>query len=91
MAKPQSARIKFWEFYIDVHKLNEGLKRNDYDCVMNILNSVKEEQQTFFTRATYQILCNEIRYSHYHFKKLILHSGIILYFNQHNMFGIIEL
>ncbi|XP_043522519.1 protein PFF0380w-like [Frieseomelitta varia] len=74
LAKPQSARIRFWKFYIDVHKLHEGLKRNDYDYVMNILNSVKEEQQTFFTRATYQILCNEIRYSHYHFKKLILHS-----------------
>ncbi|KAK1130371.1 hypothetical protein K0M31_018503 [Melipona bicolor] len=71
---PQSTRITFREFYIDVHKLHEGLKHNDYDYIMNILNSVKEEQQTFFTRACYQILCNEIIYSHCHLKKLILHS-----------------
>ncbi|CAD1477024.1 unnamed protein product, partial [Heterotrigona itama] len=75
LPKPHSTRIKFWKFYVDiVHKLHVGFKHNDYDYVMNILNSVKEEQQTFFTHACYQILCNKIRHSHYHLKKLILHA-----------------
>ncbi|CAK9812024.1 hypothetical protein ANTPLA_LOCUS7261 [Anthophora plagiata] len=76
LSEPPSAhgRTKFWKFYVDVHSLQKGLEHNDYDYVMNILNSAKEDQESFFSRACYQILCNEIKYSQYYLSKLISHT-----------------
>ncbi|CAK9823365.1 hypothetical protein ANTRET_LOCUS1725 [Anthophora retusa] len=76
LPEPNSAhgRTKFWKFYVDVYSLQKGLEHNDYDYVMNILNSAKEDQESFFSRACYQILCNEIKYSQYYLSKLISHT-----------------
>lgn len=51
---------------------------------MNILNSVKKDQQSFFTHTCYQILCNEIKY--YCLNKLIEYymqiiNNLIKYYN----------
>ncbi|CAK9800425.1 hypothetical protein ANTQUA_LOCUS2445 [Anthophora quadrimaculata] len=70
----EHGRTKFWKFYVDVHSLQKGLEHHDYDYVMNILNSAKEDQESFFSRACYQILCNEIKYSQYYLSKLISHT-----------------
>ncbi|XP_012141183.2 uncharacterized protein LOC105662543 [Megachile rotundata] len=76
LARPYSVhgRKKFWKFYIDVYSLQQGLENNDYDHVMKILNSVKETEQSVFTCACYQILCNEIMHSQYHLSKLIVEA-----------------
>lgn len=42
---------------------------------MNIFNSARKDQQSFFTRVCYQILCNEIKYSPYRLNKLISYAG----------------
>lgn len=41
---------------------------------MNIRNSVRKDQQSFFTHVCYQILCNEIKYSPYHLNMFISHA-----------------
>ncbi|XP_076625531.1 uncharacterized protein LOC143343955 isoform X2 [Colletes latitarsis] len=76
LPKPYSrhSREKFWKFYIKLRSLQEGLMHNDYDHVMEILNSVKEKEKTVFTRACYRILCNEIQYSQYQLNNLLLNA-----------------
>lgn len=77
LPNPYSAhgRRKFWKFYVDVYSLREGLKHNDYKYVVNILNAVKKDQQSAYTRACYHILSNEIKYSQYRLTKLVSQSG----------------
>ncbi|XP_043250610.1 uncharacterized protein LOC122396358 [Colletes gigas] len=76
LPKPYSrhSREKFWKFYIKLRSLQEGLMHDDYDHVMEILNSVKEKEKTVFTRACYRILCNEIQYSQYQLSNLLLNA-----------------
>ncbi|XP_029038226.2 reticulocyte-binding protein homolog 1-like isoform X2 [Osmia bicornis bicornis] len=73
LAEPSSAlgRRKFFPFYQEVHRLQEGLENNDYDRVMKILNSVQKNQGTLFANACYQILSKKIIRSHHHLSKLI--------------------
>ncbi|XP_053982924.1 MATH and LRR domain-containing protein PFE0570w-like isoform X2 [Hylaeus volcanicus] len=72
LPKPYSlhGRNKNWKFYIDVYSLQEGLKHNNYKHVMKILNKIKQKEKTFYTRACYRILKNEIHYSQYRLSKL---------------------
>ncbi|XP_076761437.1 uncharacterized protein LOC143429647 [Xylocopa sonorina] len=67
-------RAQFSDFYKDLYNLQEGLKHDNYNQVMKILNSVKEDQKSLFNRACYQILSKEIKYSPYRLSKLILSS-----------------
>ncbi|XP_026672182.1 uncharacterized protein LOC108628238 isoform X2 [Ceratina calcarata] len=72
LSKPCSAlsRSRFPEVYLNIRRLEEGLIHDNYTHIMSILNGVRNEEQSSFTKATYQILCNQIKYSPYKLTKI---------------------
>lgn len=71
---PHGRRI-FWKFYLDVQSLQEGLKHDDYDHVMRILNAAKPTDKTVFSRECYKILYKEVKCSQSRLSKLISFAG----------------
>lgn len=69
-------RDRFWKFYIDLNRIKQGLEHQDYDYVIDVLQTYTEKSdKSLHTCSCYNKLRKEIKRSEYHLANIIRLTG----------------